>query len=61
MDSVNEEIIPLYANHLTMCRFAGETKEYKAVSSAILRQARKAHRERQARMRPTSVSSDRCM
>lgn len=61
MDIADEEVIPLYANHLTMCRYLGETEEYKTVSKAIKRLARKAQKTKQATKKTTSVSSDRCM
>jgi hypothetical protein len=59
MDVLSEEPIPLFANHLTMCRFSGETQEYKSVSGALQRLARKAHAERQGQRRK-SISSERC-
>jgi len=61
MDTANEETIPLFADHLTMCRYPGETQEYDAVSKPIKRLARKAHRNLQARKNSTSASSNRCM
>jgi len=61
MDIANEEIIPLFANHLTMCRYPGETQEYDAVSKPLKRLARKAHISQQARKMSTTESSDRCM
>ncbi|OIW34693.1 hypothetical protein CONLIGDRAFT_658495 [Coniochaeta ligniaria NRRL 30616] len=35
-----EEVIPLYANHRDICRFDGETHDYKTVSKALRRIAR---------------------
>lgn len=32
-----EDLVPLYEDHRSMCRFAGETDSYKAVSQAIRR------------------------
>ncbi|OCK76186.1 hypothetical protein K432DRAFT_437179 [Lepidopterella palustris CBS 459.81] len=58
MDLPNEDIVPLFANHLNMCRYDGATQEYDVVSKALKRLARKAHLNRQARKRATSESSD---
>jgi hypothetical protein len=60
MDISEEEIIPLYANHLTMCRYPGETKEYDLVSNALKRLARKALKGKQATKKTASVASEQC-
>lgn len=57
MDIHNEAIIPLYSNHVDMCRFEGKNSEYDAVSNALIRLAQESVRTA-AKKRD---SSDRCM
>jgi hypothetical protein len=60
MDIPGEDIIPLYANHVSMCRFGQKSQDYKAVSNAIKRLARNALRNRALAKRVKHNSSDRC-
>ncbi len=63
MDTPNEEVIPLYANHITMCRFPEETnQEYLEVSRALKRLARKAHEKKEELSTPIMTApTNRCM
>ncbi|CAO2658177.1 Nn.00g074370.m01.CDS01 [Neocucurbitaria sp. VM-36] len=60
MEIRNEEIIPMYSDHVGMCRFGGKSQEYGAVSNALIRLARVALKRRE--MTATSRdSSDRSL
>ncbi|KAF2195851.1 ankyrin [Zopfia rhizophila CBS 207.26] len=61
MEIRDEEIIPLYANHLSMCRFEGKNQEYTVVSNAICRLARKALKNREIATTTNRDSSDRSL
>ncbi|SPO02536.1 uncharacterized protein DNG_05209 [Cephalotrichum gorgonifer] len=57
----NEDVNPLFADHRDICRFSGETQNYKAVSRAIRRIALRSQIEREPLKRASTRSSDRTL
>jgi hypothetical protein len=62
MEIPGEDIIPLFANHRTMCRFEGATDDgYSYTLKAIKRLARTALLKREIAMKSNRASSNQCM
>ncbi|KAH6986404.1 hypothetical protein BKA56DRAFT_613779 [Ilyonectria sp. MPI-CAGE-AT-0026] len=57
----NEDVTPLYENHKTICRFAGETSSYMSVARALRRIACKLPDDGQELKRANTRSSDRSL
>lgn len=62
MEIPGEDIIPLFANHKTMCRFAGATDDgYIYAFKAINRLAKTALLNREMAKKAHRTSSNQCM
>jgi hypothetical protein len=62
MEIPGEDIIPLFANHRTMCRFEGATDDgYVYALKAIKRLAKTALLNREMATKTNRTSSNQCM
>lgn len=62
MEIPGEDIIPLFANHRTMCRFGGATDDgYSYALKAINRLAQTALLSKEMATEPDRTSSNQCM